>query len=213
MLIDREEIKSKLSAAFQPKEFPVTLVADLIHQFPAPAESVFYRMAQVLPRFFNIDQIYLLRTEKNVTDHQFEIVRELHLTSLHSPHSVHSGEAYCKRWITSKLINGTKLPALDVQRSYFPDSGQEYINLGYAYRQKDNKNVCLTLGISNTASLRQTVKWAESVSKKEVGSTCERCQIQNCSERAAEFNQMLGSNRFEKIEALIESLPLHSTNP
>lgn len=208
LLIDRELIKTKLAAILSAKDNPRNLIKELVESFPAPAESVFYRLAQILPKYFNIDQLYLLRAEKTEGQTQFDIVRELHLTSLHSPHSVHSGEAYCQRWLTAKLLNEPLTQTCDTQRSFFPSTGQEYLNIAYSFKNYSGKNVCMTLGLSVTSGIRQTLHWLDTVPKKHVGSTCERCQIIDCVERRANFNPILNPSKFEKIEQTVSQLNL-----
>lgn len=209
LLVEREKLNQKLSEHFQSQAF---LEADWLSTFDlfhAPMESVFYRIAQVLPKFFELDQIYLLRTEQEPASEDFEIVRELHLTSLHSPHSVRRGEDYCRRWVTSKLLRNSQGPSVASQISKFHQRGQEYLNIAASYSEQDGKRVCLTIGISTTPTAKQRIRWLSNSQCHEVGSTCQRCQVVSCESRRAKYNPKLDSSRFDRIDDLIQSTQVY----
>lgn len=208
LLVDREETKIRLTAIMKSPSFPALLWNDLFHAFPAPVESLFYRMAQLLPKYFDLDQIYLLRTEQSAGDPEFEIVRELHLTSLHSPHSVRRGESYCRRWVTARLLKESSATSLESQTSYFSQTGQEYLNVATAYEISHGKRVCMTLGLSMTPALKASFHWLTDVPRKEVGSTCERCRVKDCAERAAAFRPSLDPARHGHVEERVRNIEL-----
>ena len=164
----------------------------------APWGAYLHRMAQVLPKAFGTDRLFLIEMDHGKGSPagaaEYTLSKQLHLSDLHAPHRVHAGENYCRRWITVKLLaeaarkNGDR-PIIGAQRSTFVSKGGEYLCLSVAYPKEGQTGVyqCSTIGLQVNDTLLQKVKFASDVkvSGKEVGDTCERCPIEGCEERAA----------------------------
>lgn len=183
-------------------------------KYPVNPESLFHRFTQLLPKHFGIDQLFFLRYEYNSSKKGFEVSRELHLSSLHSPHSIKGKEHYCARWIThtltQQILKESKPQIAGIQRSVFENSGQDYLVFASAYQKSQNPTdiATVSLGLLVTPQLQKQVSWLNSsaINKRTVNDTCERCSISDCQERLAPFDLSLDPKLKERLHKEFESL-------
>jgi len=193
LLISEDKIVKHCSNWFLKKEFSLEDFKSIIEKYPLPPESVFYRLTQILPTHFKLQQLFFLRYEFDQKLEKYEIARELHLSSIQGPHRIKGNEHYCARWLVSKITQSalTNVDGVEfgIQRSNFIDSNQEYLILGVAFRpkSKSEKLTSICLGLKVDESLKSKINFLNDPKIKlfEVGETCERCSLANCSERRA----------------------------
>lgn len=183
-------------------------LVQLMTKYQATPEMLFQRMTNVLPHFFGIRKLFLLRFIHNLETNEFDINKELHLDRRHHPHGNGLDEHYCRRWVsisllkelkelqnsTSNLLHAsnektdTKPEILvGIQRSQYFKTNDEYLCFTIA-RPSGVKNISITIGILIDSDSVQKIKFINdlTISAREVSTTCERCGVKDCKERAIE---------------------------
>lgn len=161
--------------------------------YNAAPELIFHRLTNIIPKFFNLKQLFFLRMNENDDGHYF-LSRVLHLNRQHHPHRSGLNEHYCRRWVSIDILK--KLSESDheylvaIQRSKYKGSEDEYICMslaGPAHNNPEN-NVSVTVGYLVNDALREKLNFTDdpSVPSKIVNTTCERCDIMDCKVRAAD---------------------------
>ncbi len=188
----------------------------LINKYGVTAESLMHRLTTIIPGHFGIDQIFFLRIKGDVSNNQYELTKELYLSQLHNPYINTSQEHYCRRWIAisimqevkqkiaEKKFNGTMVRA---QVSKYWQTHNSYFCITFVKAQVNNpdKMESVTLGLLIDQKLLQKIPFVNnpSVPVKDVSTTCERCGILNCKERAEKPTVI---EYFDKVAVINESL-------
>lgn len=214
LLIPREAFVLELKTLFGSSQWSQKNFTDMILNCPCPVESVFHRMTQLLPKYFGLDHIFFLRFDYDSHQSRYRMVRELHLSALHSPHGVTGDEHYCQRWITTRLLNELRKASSSfvsgIQRSQFFSTENEYLNISFAFRSDLNAHDlgCVTLGVLLNQKARSTLAFLNdpNIVKKVVSDTCERCGLETCEERQANPRRDLMPDINDRVKKAIDSL-------
>ncbi len=193
-----------------------------IQTYSGTTETFFQRLTQVLPTFFNLKDIFYLKFYYDTKQEHFYLSQELHLSQLHSPHEIKNDEQYCRRWITTSLLqnlckdNPRSLTA-GIQRSFFIDEKTDYLCLSVAEDQELNSDIKVgfTLGISMDENAKRLISFSEDsvITRKEVGQTCERCSISNCEQRASPMGRAKNSSYHQNIQNFLEQEQVTTQRP
>jgi XRE family transcriptional regulator, fatty acid utilization regulator len=179
----------------------------LMQHYEATPEMLLQRMTNVLPRFFNLQKLFVLRFIHNLKTGAFDINKELHLNRKHHPHGNGLDEHYCRRWISITLLQdfqkgenpkntdlsresregGKPNYMIGIQRSQFHQTNDEYLCITIVHPSGE-RNVSVTLGILIDNDSKNKIKFLQDsrIIDREVSTTCERCGILDCAERAIE---------------------------
>jgi XRE family transcriptional regulator, fatty acid utilization regulator len=185
--------------------------ARLIKKYVATPEMLFQRMTNVLPQFFGLSNLFFLRFIHNLATNQFDINKELHLNQRHHPHGNGLDEHYCRRWISISLLQELQNASdteggrfsdktgagnseevnnykIGIQRSRYFQTDDEYLCITVAYSTSNGRNASLTIGILIDNEARKRIRFLDDahIPTREVSTTCERCAVVNCAERASE---------------------------
>ena len=198
LLIDRATFAEDLRELFAQPRWEANRLLDLIKKYRVSPETLFQRMTNLLPELFGLRQLFFLRMLHTPATGNFRVDKELHLDQRHHPHANGLNEHYCRRWLSTGLLN--KLQAIHetgsyvgtivgVQRSFYHGTDDEYLCITLArpgYPTPD-RNVSVTLGLLLSDHLRALVRFHDDpqIAQREVNTTCERCPIQDCTERVA----------------------------
>ena len=192
--IPLEPFKAAVREFFALPKWDAVAFRRVMQRFNATPEMFYHRLTNVLPRFFGVKELFFLRLLHDPAGDQFTIDKELHLERRHHPHENGLFEHYCRRWVSTSILGDTgkaDAPAFQVaaQLSHYYETTDTYLCLTIARKDypRPGRNVSVTLGFLLTDSLRQTIRWAEdpAIDQREVNTTCERCSIADCAERAA----------------------------
>ncbi|MFN3695864.1 MAG: helix-turn-helix domain-containing protein [Pseudobdellovibrio sp.] len=214
LLIPEIEIRSALETLFAKKSWSHSQFLQTVNGFNCTIESFFHRMTQVLPKNFDLGQLFYLRYEYDLMTKKYQVSRELHLSSLHSPHKVKGHEHYCSRWLihqlTLKRMNTDVEPILGIQHSSYVKSDNEYLVIAASFKkQPDSRKIsCVCMGLLNGESVRKKIAFLNSpeIPVVQVGETCERCTLANCQDRKADYDQVLNPNRNIEIIQKVSEL-------
>lgn len=219
LLINRTHFVEDLRTFFQRSRWDGEAFLDLMRKYNASPELLFQRLTNIGPEFFDLKQLFFLRFKHHPVRNSFQIDKELHLNRHHHPHGNQLNEHYCRRWMSLSLLSdlnqmqkegkytGTIVGA---QRSNYFGTEDEYLCLTLARPglADQEENVSVTIGFLINDNLKDTIQfWNDpNIRKREVHTTCERCPIEDCSERAVPAYAIERRKKRRKIEKIIREL-------
>ncbi|MCX7549785.1 helix-turn-helix domain-containing protein [Xanthomarina sp. F2636L] len=214
LIIPRATITKKLNQLFSKKTFDENFFLDIINSFNASPESFYQRLTNILPKDFNIQNLFFLRFTHRSGTNRFHLKKELHLSHQHSPHANETNEHYCRRWISLKVLKdisrSNKEHIFDMQISNYPDDNMSYLVLSSATRDpfRENHFRSISVGLLIDKQLKRKLSFLETtnIKKTEVGVTCERCSISNCEIRQVPAIRLEHEAKNKKIEMVVEDL-------
>lgn len=198
--LNREQMVADMEAMFAREKWDGDAFLALMEKYQASPEMFLSRMTNLLPKYFDLDNIFFLRFNNDATKapDYFGITKEIHLNRLHTPHRNDLEEHYCRRWVSiwilkeiRELMKGDEQAQnlIRVQRSKFGSSKSEYfcISIAKPNSPTPNSNISVTLGIYVDASSKRKIRFLDQddIPVMEVGETCQRCSIEDCKERAS----------------------------
>lgn len=197
IIIKRSLLVPAMADFFAQKKWQPEKLIAMVHEFNTTPESFCYRLSNVMPKFFGINQIFFSRFNNFVGQNLFDMTKEMHISRKHYPHTVRD-EHYCRRWIALTILNdlgeitSKKEPArilCKAQKSTYIDTRDEYLVVSFAQPMSptQNLNVSVSMGIYLDDQTREKLGFLEDpdLPSREVNQTCERCSVFDCKERIA----------------------------
>ncbi|MBJ6116616.1 helix-turn-helix domain-containing protein [Pontibacter sp. BT310] len=191
LLLNRDRLVQDLQHFFALPTWQPEFLLQLMDTYKASPETLLHRITSLLPRFFNIKQLFFLRFNHQPGTQHYSLTKELHLAGLHNPHASLLSEHYCRRWISltlfevmANLPNGG--PIVGAQRSNYINSDNEYLVIALAH-PSERASETVSIGLLLNENLRRKVKFLQdpAILHRMVNETCERCPALDCLERAA----------------------------
>lgn len=196
ILLPKDSLIEDLKIIFSKENWSPNLFDDIIKKYNCSAETFYQRMTNILPKFFNIKDLFFIRLRNRNNSKRYQLTKELHLNKQQSPHANETLEHYCRRWVSVKVIERIKENnqdgiLTDAQYSVYPNEGDsKYWVVSTATKDpfKENHYRSVTLGISmqNSSKKIQFINKEDGLQELEVAVTCENCAIENCKDRVAE---------------------------
>ena len=212
LLLPRQHLIDELNL-FLAKEHPKPQeMVQLMTRFNVSPESFYQRLTNILPKDFNLKNLFFLRLSHKIGADTYQIKKELHITNQQEPHANEMNEHYCRRWVSIKtieqLLQQGKTHFFDAQVSRYENSSNEYLVFSSATPDPFKKD-CLrsiSVGILITPSVKKKFKFLEGdvVPRQLVGVTCETCAVKECHERASEPIHLNQKIRNENTEAIVQ---------
>ncbi|WP_299157348.1 helix-turn-helix transcriptional regulator [uncultured Tenacibaculum sp.] len=218
LIIPKDNLIKKLTHLFSLQEWQPIQLHKIIKSFHCSDETFYQRLTNILPKHFNIKNLFFLRFTHKENSSVFRLSKELHITQQQTPHANRNNEHYCRRWVSLKTIQdlektSTKKSTYSIQISSYENTKNEYLVLSAATSDpfKDSINRSVSIGLLLSPHLKKKIQFfkEDTFTKKTVGVTCESCGVKNCNERVAEpriLNKQLRNLEIEKtIESILES--------
>ncbi|RNC86327.1 MAG: XRE family transcriptional regulator [Winogradskyella sp.] len=191
LTIPRQSLVANLKALFEKKQFNTQDFQSLLKNYNASPESIFQRFTNILPKDFNLKNLFFLRFSHKKGSDIYTLNKELHLAKHQSPRARETNENYCQRWVSLKVLNAIsnsdKDYAFDMQISDYPAENKQYLVMAAATPDpfKANRFRSISVGIELNTQLKRKVNFLDHKNLKTipVGVTCERCSIMDCDVR------------------------------
>ncbi|MFT7072304.1 helix-turn-helix domain-containing protein [Patiriisocius sp. Uisw_017] len=214
LIIPHAKIKAQLNEIFEKQTFDTSLFLKAITSFNASPESFYQRLTNILPKGFNIQNLFFLRFTHKAGSDKFHLKKELHLSHHHSPHANETNEHYCRRWVSLEVLKsisrGKKKHEFDLQISNYEDEGTKYLVFSSATRDpfKEHHYRSISVGLLINRQLQRKLNFLGDlkIANKNVGVTCERCFIKDCKVRQAPAIILDKVAKNKKIELIVEEL-------
>ncbi len=216
ILIKHKLMAEKMASFFAQPSFDGQKLLEIMAYFNTTPETFCYRLSNVLPKYFDVRQLFFFRISNQPNQAVYEVTKEMHIARKHRPHTV-KDEHYCRRWIAIKALQEiatNPLPNAEtlvrVQRSRYMDSKEEYLVISFAKSNQPNpnQNVCVSMGILIDDHVRQLIKFMDDplILGVEVNETCERCAAFDCKERQAAPKVLQQRTRNDAMRKAMEKL-------
>lgn len=209
----------EMKAFFGRESWDGKALMQILQRYNATPEMFYHRLTNVIPRFFGMPKLFFLRFLHDQETGNFTIDKELHLNRRHHPHGNGLFEHYCRRWISLSLLSDLKVMQeegkyidniVNVQRSKYIGTEDEYlcITLARPGYPSPKHNVSVTLGLLINEDVRRNVNWLsdETIQFREVHTTCERCPLTDCKERAVEPAIVQKRDQYRRVKAALDQL-------
>ncbi|MFK7970006.1 MAG: helix-turn-helix domain-containing protein [Bacteroidia bacterium] len=216
LILPEDRLVADVKTFFQKKTWDAEAFLNIMFEYTDSAETFFQRLTNLLPTHLGLGQIFFLRFTFNEELDEIVLAKELHLSRSHRPHSFKNQEHYCRRWLsTGILLNDQKHSEIDdvragAQRSMYHDSEDEYLVLAASnadpFIDKHMRSVCIGIELSEAQSEHIAFLEDDSIVKKVVGVTCERCAVTDCESRGHPSVILDQKSRDAEIEKRVYSL-------
>lgn len=195
LLMQEDAMIEEVERIAQWDRWEPTLFFNLLSKYQVSQEMLIQRLANILPRHFDIKDLFFLRFYTGPDLKKFEMTKEMHLSQLHDPHANQMDEHYCRRWVSISLIrrmktensiSGVASPMVDAQISRYWGTPNAYFCICMAKpgRHDENYSISVTIGLLVNEKLKRLFRFLDQVKVKDVHTTCERCSISDCGARA-----------------------------
>ncbi|WP_375443619.1 helix-turn-helix domain-containing protein [uncultured Fibrella sp.] len=198
VLMPRAELMPILTEFVAQRTWQPNRLLSTITRFGVTPEMFLLRTMSLLASGFGLNDLFFLRFDQPTENQRFVLSKELHLSRLHTPHGVARDEHYCRRQVALTLLNDLRTqqatdnwngqPACQAQITTYPSDGNAYFVLSIAKSSPPSTtNSSINIGLPITDQLRSVFAFLDdpAIPRTDVGETCERCPIPDCSVRAA----------------------------
>jgi hypothetical protein len=205
VLIDEAALEGELAALFGRERWDGEAFHGCLRRFDATPEMFFYRLSQIVPERFGLEEIFFLRFHHAAGSDDFRLTKVLNLSHVPVPHGIGLDEHYCRRWPALRLLSEidrrgadrgageerAAAAALAAQRSHFLDEDATFFEIAMARPLSLSEGVtsCVSIGFLVNDVFRERVRfWSDpAVPETVVNLTCERCRLtpEECRDRVA----------------------------
>ena len=214
LIIPKDELTLQLESIFEKETFDQALFMKTLEGFNASPESFYQRLTNILPKEFNIQNLFFLRFTHKAGSGRFHLKKELHLSHHQSPRANETKEHYCRRWVSLKVLNdiskSKKEHEFDIQISNYEGDETQYLVLSSATKDpfRDNQYRSISIGLLINRQLNRKLNFLgdKKIKKQKVGVTCERCTIKNCEVRQTPRIVLDKEAKNKKIESIVAEL-------
>ena len=219
LLIDRRRFVSDLKQIFEKPTWDGESITYLMQKYRASPETIFQRMTNLLPQDFGIRKIFFFRFTHDTNNNSFKIDKEIHLDRKHIPHGNGLREHYCRRWLSTSLLEDlhsmqregiyvSNLVGVQRNRYYGDDADYLIITLARAHHSLSGRNVSVSFGMLIDEDLKRQVHfWDDpNIRSRVVNTTCERCPIEDCDVRAAAPKVIEKKERRRAVQTALKRL-------
>lgn len=200
LMIDQDALVGDLRAFFGREGWSDGAFLDLMRSYDATPEMFFYRLSQLVPRHFGLNEIFFLRFFNERSGDRFRLTKVLNMSRVPVPHGIGLNEHYCRRWPAMKLLRELSSrqlrgqagePAVRAQRSHFLDEDADFfvISVARPLALTENTNSCVSIGFLMNEEFERAVGFRDDpgIRSAVVNLTCERCPLTpaECQDRVA----------------------------
>ena len=214
LLIPRKALVKELKVFFENKTFNTIEFQKMMDKFTDSPETFYQRLTNILPKDFNLKNLFFLRFSYKPERNHIRLTKELHITNLLEPHANERNEHYCRRWASIqtliKIPDSDKNHLFEHQISSYPHTENTYLVLSSATKDpfKNGYFRSISIGILISAHSVNKIGFLQDqkIRVKQVGVTCESCSILNCSERVAPPRNLERKERFVKTDNIVSEI-------
>jgi XRE family transcriptional regulator, fatty acid utilization regulator len=218
-LMPEEEMVRDIKAWAESAIWSAEAFIHLTIKYNVTPEMLVQRFSNILPKHFKINDLFFIRLQADEHLKVFKMNKELHLSRIHKPYANELNEHYCRRWVsvnaikqlrTSLQLDKTTIQVCDAQISNYWETELSYFCVTVAKPNTSNhkESMSVTLGILIDDNARRLFHFLNdpNIKVKVVNTTCERCSMPDCSERATAPYFIEKMNEQKEIDAALASL-------
>ena len=211
LLVQREPFARGIRNFFRQKEWDAQAFMELLNIHAATPEMLLYRMSQILPGVFNLHSLFYTRFSNSEDRLIVRLTKELNMTGTLVPYGLGLSEHYCRRWLPLRLLKEIRHKVIPLtagaQIIHFVQSGNRFLLLSMArpLSLAMERESAIAIGFKIDAQTTKLISFLgdPAIEEEEVGETCERCSLTNCSERVVEASIISRRNKNQRREAAL----------
>lgn len=211
LLIQQDRFATDLKEFFKTKEWKGDLFADLLDRHQATPEMLLYRMSQIIPGVFGVGTIFYVRFTNSEDRLSVKLTKELNMTEVLVPYGLGTNEHYCRRWLPLRLLKKLRQNNLSIttgiQEIRFVQSGARFLLLSMArpLSLAKERESAIAIGFKIDKQAQSFINFLDdpTIPVEMVGETCERCSLNDCSERVVEAGVVSMQNKVKIREAAL----------
>lgn len=219
ILLPPESLAQDLTTLLHQRTWQPDRLLQIMKQYAVTPEVFLQRITNVLTHHFGLKELFFLRFDNRADTQRFRLTKELHLSRLHTPHGVARDEHYCRRQVAVSILNdladrqrqqrwdGT--PLVGGQITTYVATGTEYFVISVARSSPPNtENSSINIGFPMNEQSRAVFGFLNdpAIARTEVGETCERCPIADCTVRVAPPVELASQQRRTAVLDTVERL-------
>jgi transcriptional regulator with XRE-family HTH domain len=189
LLMDEQVFMAKLAAAFQGAVFDHRLMVSWMRDFEV-GPNVLLQRFNVITGHWGLDQVFY---HKLVWQEGMWVMdKELHLHRLDRRYAGRPDEHYCRRWLSSRLIQSLRQAPdqgtlTGMARVWYPGDDRAWLCLGIAHTAGSGRIEGQMIGVALQDEALERIRCHSDpgIPEYHTGLTCERCPVEGCEERAA----------------------------
>ncbi|MFN0203060.1 MAG: helix-turn-helix domain-containing protein [Bacteroidia bacterium] len=219
LLMDKKEVIKDVRTFSRLQHWDEATFLAFLEKYNATPEMLMQRLTNILPKHFNIKNLFFLRFVGKDNFSEYELDKELHLSRLHNPHKNELGEHYCRRWIALgsirhlrnlQRIGYTHSRTASVQIEQYWNTPNKYLCLSISFPNISHPQeaISITIGFLMNENLQRMIRFSNDLSEKtfEVHTTCERCPLIDCNERIAPPIKVQEEQEKREMEACLKEI-------
>ena len=219
ILMPRAQVLPMLTDILAQTTWQPDRILAIMATFAVTPEMFLSRVMNLIASHFGLNDLFFIRFDQPVDQQRFVISKELHLSRLHAPHGVARDEHYCRRQVALTMLNDMRTeqakrswkgqPFCRAQITTYVPNGQAYFVLSIAKSSPPSTtNSSINIGLPLTDDLRRVFAFLDdpTIPRTDVGDTCERCPIADCTVRAAPATVLAKREQVDGVKAAIMGL-------
>lgn len=213
LIIPKAALVDQLKEWFEQEEWSNEYFSSMIARFTNSPETYYQRLTNILPKEFNMKNLFFLRFNNKKQKTFYQLTKELHITQQQPPTANENHEHYCRRWVSIDILNRKNEKQgfiTDAQISVYPGDRSDYFVVTSASSDmfKSDYNRSISLGILMSSHAKNKIKFLNDpqLKSKEVGVTCERCPRMDCNDRVVEPINLMKEEFNQSIEEKVADL-------
>ena len=212
LLIPRKKMIGELNVFLAKSNPTADEMIALMNQFNVSPESFYQRLTNILPKDFQLKNLFFLRLSHKIGSDTYQIKKELHITHQQEPRANEMNEHYCRRWVSIRTIESAIVEKTDhffsAQISRYDNSNNEYFVFSSATKDPFKKDFLrsISVGILMSPAMKKKFKFIENgtIKKELVGVTCETCAVKDCTVRASAPIHLEQKKRNENTDLIVQ---------
>ncbi len=220
VLVHRDQIIKDLEEIFEQPTWQGNLFLNSMNKYQVSPENFMHRITNIVPKFFNIKELFYLRFQQDTIKQNTDLTKEVHIgTELSERYSNERNAHFCRRFIGVSLFdqlralqakNKDQKPIVAVQRIIFTNTEEEYfcISVARSMNPTPNINSSITIGFKLNKAFKKRVNfWNDvNIDIQEVHTICEDCPINDCQERLAKPKFLEQQQAAQKVKDALDQL-------
>jgi hypothetical protein len=219
LLVPEEELVDDLKQLINLRHWDEKAWLQIISRYDATPEMFMQRLTNIFPKHFGIESLFFLRMSGDISKDNFEMTKDIHLSQLHNPYANELQEHYCRRWVSVNIMKEASVleakkkfrqPIIHAQVSQYWQTHNRYFCISVVKpRAKETEPfVSVTIGLLMDHKLVQRFQFLNdpSIPVRIVNTTCERCSIPDCQERAVPPSVVMKEEKLRKTDTALKML-------
>ncbi|MFV0530595.1 MAG: helix-turn-helix domain-containing protein [Flavobacteriales bacterium] len=216
LLISKNELLEDLKIFLAKETWNCDDFEKLMFKYSTSPETFYQRLTNLLPRYFNLKDLFFLRIVNKTDSDNYYVNKQLHLSQQFMPVTNVVNEHYCRKWVSLKNIkkikeNQEKITHItDLQISSYVEEKQSYLVFSTAIKDSVRKDSwrSINLGILFNNHTKRKIVFSEDQSIKEnhVGVTCENCMVFDCEARVVKPIRLEKREKEKRLKEVINKI-------